>query len=240
MPRSTPAVRAPRSPRSAPSAARSPRPLARAAGAGGGTPSRPGTRERLFAAAATEFAARGFAGANVDRIAHAAKVNKAMLYYHFDSKAGLYGEVLRDMFDAVARRLAAATTPGADPADRIRAMVEAIAREAEARPHFPTIWLREIAEGAAHVDKATLQVIGGILQRVAGAVRDGVAAQRFQPAHPLLVQLGIVGPLLMFFASEPMRRKVPGQLAGAAPLTTEQVIAHVQRVALLTLEGSSS
>jgi AcrR family transcriptional regulator len=234
MPRSTPAARRARP------AARTPRPVARAARSGGQAPSRPGTRERLFAAAATEFAARGFAGANVDRIAHAAKVNKAMLYYHFDSKAGLYGEVLRDMFDAVARRLAAATTPGADPADRIRAMVEAIAREAEARPHFPTIWLREIAEGATHVDKATVQVIGGILQRVAGAVRDGVAAKRFQPAHPLLVQLGIVGPLLMFFASEPMRRKVPGQLAGVAHLTTEQVIAHVQRVTLLTLEGPPS
>jgi hypothetical protein len=82
-----------------------------------------------------------------------------------------------------------------------------------------------------------MQVIAGILQRVSGAVQEGVAARRFQPAHPLLVQLGIVGPLLMFFATAPMRRKVPEQLAGAATLTTEQVIAHVQRVALLTLEG---
>ena len=203
-------------------------------------PPAPGSRERLFAAAAAEFAARGFAGANVDRIAQAAHVNKAMLYYHFDSKAGLYGEILRDMFEAVARRLAAATTPGADPAARIRAMVEAIAREAEARPHFPSIWLREIAEGGTHVDKGTMQVINGILERVAGAVQEGVAAKQFQPAHPLLVQFGIVGPLLMFFATATMRRKAPGRLAQAANLTTEQVIAHVQRVALLTLEGPSS
>jgi AcrR family transcriptional regulator len=173
----------------------------------------------------------------VDRIAHAANVNKAMLYYHFGSKAGLYGEVLRDMFEAVARRLAAATAPDADPAERIRVMVRAIAHEAEARPHFPAIWLREIAEGGTHVDKSTMQVIGGILQGVAGAVQEGVKARRFHPAHPLLVQLGIVGPLLMFFATAPMRRKAPAQLAAAANLTTEQVIAHVQRVALLTLEG---
>ena len=105
-------------------------------------PGTAGTRDRLFAAAATEFAARGFAGANVDRIAHAARVNKAMLYYHFKSKAGLYGDVLRDMFEAVATRLAETTSPKAAPRDRIRALVEAIAREAEARPHFPAIWLR--------------------------------------------------------------------------------------------------
>ena len=196
-----------------------------------------GTRERLFAAAATEFAARGFAGANVDRIALAAQVNKAMLYYHFKSKAGLYIEVLRDMFQAVAVRMDAAAATRADPADRIKALVEAIAREAEARPHFPAIWLREIAEGGAHVDKETMAIIGRVLGHVAAAVQDGVTVKRFKPANPLLVQLGIVGPLLMFFATAPLRKKAPAPLDAAAQLTTEQVVAHVERVALLTLEG---
>lgn len=201
----------------------------------------PGTRDRLFAAAAKEFAARGFAGASVDRIAAAARVNKAMLYYHFRSKAGLYGEILRDMFGAVAARVEQVSRPGASPEERIRAIVEAIAREAEARPHFPPIWLREIAEGGTHVDKSTLAVINGILQRVVSALQDGVAAKRFRPTPPLLFQLGIVGPLLLFFAITRPRRMVPAQLpAAAAELTTEQVIAHVQRAALLSLEGQPS
>ena len=195
------------------------------------------TRDRLFAAAATEFAARGFAGASVDRIADAAGVNKAMLYYHFANKAALYSEILRDMFEAVAARLAADTAAGADPAGRIRAVVTAIAREAEARPHFPTMWLREIAEGGKHVDKTIMAIIIAVLQQVAGAVQDGVAAKRFLPVNPLLVQLGIVGPLLMFFATAPIRRKSSTRLEFTANLTTERVIAHVQRVALLTLEG---
>ena len=199
-----------------------------------------GTRDRLFAAGATEFAARGFAGANVDRIAHAARVNKAMLYYHFRSKAGLYAEILHDMFQAVADRLAAATVPEASPEDRIRATVEAIAREAEARPHFPPIWLREIAEGGVHVDKETMAIVAGILQRVVAAVKEGINCRRFVPANPLLVQFGIVGPLLMFFATAPLRRKAPAPLDQMFELTTEEVIAHVQRVTLLTLEGTHS
>ena len=197
-----------------------------------------GTRERLFAAAAAEFASKGFAGANVDRIAEAAGVNKAMLYYHFSSKAGLYGEVLRDMFNAVAARLAETTPPDADPETRINTLVEAIAREAEARPHFPPIWLREIAEGATHLDKETFGVVARILQHLIGAVEAGVKAGRFRPANPFLVQLGIVAPLLMFFASAPLRKKAPAATR-AASLTTDEVVAHVQRVALLTLEGKS-
>src|SRR5438477_8493001 len=92
------------------------------------------SRQRLLKAAAAEFAARGFAGANVDRIARAARLNKAMIYYHFRSKAALYREILRDMFAAVARRVSETARSTAEPDDKIRAFVEAIADEAEARP----------------------------------------------------------------------------------------------------------
>ena len=201
------------------------------------TAGEPDTRARLFAAAATEFAARGFAGASVDRIADAARVNKAMLYYPFASKSNLYGEILRDMFGSVAARLRATVPADAPPADRVRALAEAIGREAEARPHFPPIWLREVADGGVHIDKPTIQVIAGLLGHVQKAVSDGVAAGQFAPANPLLVQFGIVGPLLLFFATMPMRKKVSAELATIFDLSTDEVIAHVQRVALQALEG---
>src|SRR6185436_12349768 len=89
------------------------------------------SRERLLTAAAAEFAARGFAGASVDRIARTARVNKAMIYYHFRSKAALYREILRDMFEAVAAGVAEVAEASADPADKVRGFVDAIAVEAE-------------------------------------------------------------------------------------------------------------
>jgi len=58
----------------------------------------------VFRAAAQEFAERGYEAARVDRIAERARVNKAMLYYHYRSKQGLYTEVLRDMLRAVGVR----------------------------------------------------------------------------------------------------------------------------------------
>ncbi len=56
------------------------------------------TREKILAAAATEFAANGFAGARVDAIARRARVNKQMLYYCFGDKRELYREILRRKF----------------------------------------------------------------------------------------------------------------------------------------------
>ena len=200
-----------------------------------------GSRDRVVAAAAAEFAARGFAGASVDRIARTARLNKAMIYYHFTSKAALYREILQDMFAAVARRVAAIAPSPADPADKIRAFVEAIAVEAEARPHFPPIWFREIAEGGAHLDAATISHIATVLKTLGAIVKEGVDANRFRPVKPLLVHAGIVGPLLLYFASAGIRRRLErGGMRGAGSFTRDEVVAHIQRVALNTLEGQPS
>ena len=61
--------------------------------------------DQILAAAAAEFADRGFAGARVDRIARRARVNKAMLYYHFGSKQRLYRTLLRRVFTLAGERL---------------------------------------------------------------------------------------------------------------------------------------
>jgi len=58
--------------------------------------SQPDTRQKI-AAAKDEFAHYGQAGARVDRIARQAGVNKAMLYYHFQSKDNLYRETVGEI-----------------------------------------------------------------------------------------------------------------------------------------------
>jgi TetR/AcrR family transcriptional regulator len=197
-----------------------------------------GSRERLFAAAAAEFAARGFAGASVDRIATAARVNKAMIYYHFKSKAALYREILRDMFGAVRVRVAAVSVADLSPDQKIRAYVAAIADEAEARPHFPPIWLREIAEGAGHVDAVTLGYVRDVLEALAAIIGEGVRAGRFQPTPPLLIQGGVIAPLMFFLATAPLRQKIArAGVDGVAAISRDMVIEHIQRLTLAQLEG---
>jgi TetR/AcrR family transcriptional regulator len=196
------------------------------------------SRDRVFAAAAAEFAARGYAGANVDRIARAARLNKAMIYYHFKSKAALYREILRDMFGAVRTRVGAVAAGDASPEDKIRAYVTAIADEAEARPHFPPIWLREIAEGAGHVDGVTLGYVRDVLGALGAIIAEGVRAGRFQPAQPLLIQGGIIAPLMFFLATAPLRKKIArAGVEGVASISRDMVVAHIQRLTLAQLEG---
>src|SRR6476659_376086 len=196
------------------------------------------SRERVFRAAATEFAARGYAGANVDRIARAARLNKAMIYYHFKSKAALYREILRDMFGAVRAAVLEVEAADVPPQEKIRRYVEAIAAAAEARPHFPPIWLREIAEGGEHVDAATLAYVRDVLASLARIVDEGRRTGAFVPVNPLLLQAGIIAPLMFFLATARRRQKIQRAGPGAPPpLSRDTVVSHIQRLTLAQLEG---
>ncbi|MCP4218188.1 MAG: TetR family transcriptional regulator [bacterium] len=54
-------------------------------------------KEKIFKAALEAFSSEGFGGTRMDKIAKAAGVNKAMLFYYFSSKEGLYNEVLKNV-----------------------------------------------------------------------------------------------------------------------------------------------
>jgi hypothetical protein len=124
------------------------------------------------------------------------------------------------------------------PPDKLRAFISAFAAEAEARPHFPPIWFREIADGGRHLDQATLGEVGGVVRALTAIIDEGVRLKAFRPISPLLIHAGIVGPVMLFFASAAMRRRVEkGGVRGMAALTRDEVVAHVQRVSLGLLQG---
>ena len=200
---------------------------------------RPGgvsTKQRLLDTATAEFAARGFDGAKVDRIAARAKVNKAMLYYHFQSKAGLYLAILREQFGALGEAAASARIPGLAADAQVRRFIEAMAREALARPAFPAIWLREISEGGRHLDATVVMALRRVLETLVAILADGQRAGVFRPVNPLVVQISIVAPLMFFAASAPFRARVGRLLpAPVPPPELSDMIAHVQAATLAVL-----
>ena len=198
------------------------------------------TRDRLIAAAATEFATRGFDGAKVDRITLRARVNKAMLYYHFKSKADLYRQILCDQFGAVAAAVETARSRGGLPDVQIRRFVETIAHETVARPEFPSMWLRELAEGGRHLDASVVTEMRRVIGALAVILDEGWRAGRFREVNPFVMHMSIVAPLALFAASAPVRERlkhlVPGPVVAA---DHEAIVAHVQAGALALLTDRS-
>jgi AcrR family transcriptional regulator len=175
------------------------------------------SRRRILAAAALEFSARGFAGAGIDRIARRARLNKAMIYYHFASKQALYRAILRELYAALQARLDAIRAGSGPPDDKLKACLAALLEEAGKRPHFAPIILREVAEGAPRFDSEILRLIAGLYESIREIVADGQRAGLFTDVHPVVAYMGLMAPVLFFLATAPartqMRRVRPTELS---------------------------
>lgn len=86
------------------------------------------TRARILDAAKSEFAAHGYAGARIDRIASTARVNKRMLYHYFGAKRELYREVYARQVEAHGVRTDANPS---DPIDALPYWFDEVSRDVE-------------------------------------------------------------------------------------------------------------
>jgi len=138
------------------------------------------TRARLLQAATAEFAAHGIAGARVDRIAEAARANKAQIYHYFGSKDGLFDAV----FGAYAAR--AAESEYFDAHD----LAETAGRvydDFERHPELTrlTSWYRLERAGSPEAIAEIAAANEAKVAAIAAAQREGVVSDRF-PAEVLL------------------------------------------------------
>jgi AcrR family transcriptional regulator len=188
--------------------------------------------DRILEAAALEFAGRGFAGATVDRIARRARVNKAMLYYHFGSKRALYRALLRRTFTLASERLRQIARSSRTPFEKIDDMLAAIADLIREHEYFPAIMLREVAERGAHLDSDTLGALATVPQAVTTIVQQGISEGAIRPVNPLFVHFSLLIPVVFYLAGAPIRKEIANlRLLSQAAGPPEHFVQYMQEVA---------
>ena len=197
----------------------------------------PDTRKRILAAACDEFGTHGFAAATVDRIARRARVNKAMIYYHFSNKRALYTCIIRDVFTPITEKVRIAMAEDAPPEKKLERLIDAIVRSIDASTYFLPIFLREIADGGSHLGPEELSLLAGLFAAISGTIAEGGRQGAFQPVHPALAHFTLIGPLVMFRATAPVRARITSMRHVEIPeADTDMVVRHLQMVARRMLD----
>ena len=165
------------------------------------------TVERILEAATKEFSGAGFAGARVDEIAKIAGVNKATIYYHIGDKQALYAQVIHHLFGNAVERFNRNISEAQSPEDKLRSFIQTIAGLIDQHPELAAIMLREQASGGQHFPEMVAQDLARILGILTEILDDGVRSGTFIKTVPLIVHMMIIGALVFFKMSSPIRAK---------------------------------
>jgi AcrR family transcriptional regulator len=119
----------------------------------------------ILAAARQEFGRRGYAGGRVERIAHAAGVNKQLIFYYFGSKAGLFQATVEQSSHEVNSSVEKAEASGG-PLEQLRTVLERVFSALSANADL--LWAT-LQEPVANEPPGT--TVGGELSRLGDRIR---------------------------------------------------------------------
>ena len=169
------------------------------------------TRGRILDAALSEFAADGLAGARTEQIA-AAGVNKALIYYYFESKEKLYSAALEMVSVRVLDSSMAVFLREASPGERfLRAALNHFDRILTQR-EFQSLMQQEMMR----LHKGEQGELPILVKRVFAPaqamffamIREGIASGELIEAEWMQLILAAMGSNVFYFLSAPVWRLV--------------------------------
>lgn len=174
-------------------------------------------RTRILDAAERAFAQHGLAGARVAAIAEEAGVNKAMLYYYFDSKEALQAAVVNRVMDQITEMVQSVVADENGPTDvALEAFFRGYSRVLAEHPHFVRLMMRGLLDGPEQL----LTVVGpraaNVIPKVQGLLLRGQQRGAVNPAiNPLISPPLFVSSAAFFALAGPMLQRVTGAPAEA-------------------------
>jgi AcrR family transcriptional regulator len=203
----------------------------------------------IIAATRRLFDERGVRDAQIEDIANAVGINRAIIYRHFTGKEELFSLTLVQYLDElrVALEEAAATTT--DPRTQLERLVEAFVDYGLAHPAFvdcaQSIMRRPGGDLLAEVSESAMyrlgQSIGGCLSVLTGTIEAGVSAGTFHVEDPRLLANMLyasgLGTLQLGRVAMLVSEDAPG-VPRISRVTAEQVRDHMVATALALAGGS--
>ncbi len=166
------------------------------------------TRKKILRAAVREFSTHGLSGARTDAIARSARVNKALLYYYFKGKQGLYAAAVEEVSAEVVKNALAALDPAYSAGERLlRSALNHFDRILTQR-EFQSLMQQEMVrfrQGEAgslpHFFQTAFKPLVGKLEQ---AVTEGIQSGELCKVDPLQVMYSIFGANAFYFMSAPL------------------------------------
>jgi TetR/AcrR family transcriptional regulator len=181
------------------------------------------TRSAILSAACRIFARRGLLGTSMREVAETAKVNSAMIYYHFKDKRDLYEAVLADSFSRLNNIWNDNLFSSSEPArKKIQKYVESYIRFARTNDDTRRIMAMQFAR-SGNLD-ACEKYLDDTYTRLLKIFREGMKKGELKKSDPSLAVGSLFGIIVHNFIMQPMARNIHGKKSS---LSAKKIGAYV-------------
>ena len=159
------------------------------------------TRMKILEVAETEFAAEGFAGAHLQKIAEQVGVRKTALYYYFESKSALYTAVLATILEQFDRTVAAAVEADESAERRLLRLVAQVNDLLAERRNYGRILIRVFVDRSPIEAAQLVPIVERVVGRVMRFYRQGRDEGAFRGVSSRHFFMSVLGMTVLHYAA---------------------------------------
>jgi TetR/AcrR family transcriptional regulator len=170
------------------------------------------TRARILDAALGEFSSNGFAGARTERIAEAAAVNKALIYYYFQGKEALYAAVLESVAVKISTSSMQVLALKCSAGERLLRFTLNHFDRIYSQPVFQNLMQQEMIRFRRGESNALSPLVENLFrplgEKMLVVAVEGISSGELIPVESSQVMYATLGPNVFYFLSAPMMRMI--------------------------------
>jgi len=164
------------------------------------------SQANIIKSATKLFAINGFNATTVDDIAKSANINKAMIFYYYKSKEGLYEYIMTDMLDHLLEKIKQIQTD--DPMNALRLFIEIYVNFAYQKPCFSSLLLKELSNSGATLPNLVFTKLQSVLLMLKNILISGNKKNIFIKKEVIVVYFMITGTINLIVSTQKLRNKI--------------------------------
>ncbi len=165
------------------------------------------TKAKIIHTSMILFSTNGYDATTADEISKVCGVNKAMIFYYFKNKAGLYGAVLSHALESIHDEVITKDKEYLHPLEDLKIFIKTYALYCEKHPYLPALLLRELSSSGAYLPDVMFESMRKLFALLSKILKEGERQNLFHNVEPMLIHFMIVGTINLFITTKSLRKK---------------------------------
>jgi len=153
------------------------------------------------------FSQKGYASASMDELAERCGLNKAMVFYYFKNKKGLYEAVMREVLVEIQKTIVEENKRHSTPKEELEGFIRTYAKFACEHTYLPSLLLKELSDSGAIVPEMLFASMRQLFALFSDILKRGEEKGCFENAIPMILYFMVLGTLNLMITTKPLRLK---------------------------------
>jgi len=188
------------------------------------------------------FSQKGYASASMDELADMCGLNKAMVFYYFKNKKGLYEAVMREVLEEIQKTIVEENKTHETPEQEFEGFIRTYAKFACSHPYLPALLLKELSDSGAVVPELLFASMRQLFALFSDILKRGEEKGCFHDAVPMILYFMVLGTLNLMVTTKPLRLKAVQmgdiEVDTCADCDIDEISSYIIEKITLMLKGS--